>query len=162
MIWRGADVGRVIPGKIQALGGVGHQRNNNLFDLPFPAGFAFLAEFRTQQAVGFEPHVCVPVTVEPWLVAALFTFGGEKITDPESQGEHFRIVISRIGGVLFAVEDGGCQNAIGKVAPSRKCLQRFQSCRGLGIEPGLDLGGTCFQQTEIRAGEVPAIRICRQ
>jgi hypothetical protein len=69
----------------------------------------------------------VPVTVEARLVAAFFTFVGQKITDPKCQGKHFGIVISRISEVFLAVENGGRQNAIGKMAPARKRLQRFAS-----------------------------------
>ena len=105
MIWRSTYVRRVIPGKIQTLASVGNQRNYNLLDFPLPARLAILSEFRTQQSVGFEPHIGVPITVEARLVAAFLAFRGEKITGAKGEVKHFGIVISGIRRVSLAVED---------------------------------------------------------
>ena len=149
MIGRCADEGRVIPGEIQPLGGIRRQRSHILFNLPLPARAALLSQLAFEKPVSFEPHVRVPVAVQPRCVASLFILTCQEVADPYRQREHPVVMKPVVVRMFLCVEHCRSQDRVWKVPPTGARFESLKIGAGLGVQPLLDLCAAGFHEAEV-------------
>ena len=151
VIGRGPDIGRVVPREIHTLDGVVvHQRRVPQYVAP-PARSALVAQLMIEQAVSFKPHIRVPVAVEARFIDAIFVRGRQQIANLDGQSQHPGIVIMRVRGMPFCVQNRGSQNSVGKMTPLRPRFQLRKVGHGLGDQCSVDLCSSGFHQAKVSA-----------
>src|SRR5262245_8312099 len=103
MIRRSACVWRVIPGEIVSFSRVWHDQCDIFLNAALPACTALFPQFPLEQPPGLEPHVSIPIAIEPWRESAALMFIGQQITNPDRQRTHPGIAIAVVARMAPAV-----------------------------------------------------------
>src|SRR5262245_10317275 len=131
MIRRRADIGRVVPGKIDTILSILYQQGDVLLNLAPPARPALVTQVISQEAERLQPDVGIPVAVESRFVSTLLALARQQVADTDRKIAHPGVAIPLIGGMLFCVENGRCEYRVRKVPPSTTLrLEGLQIGRG--------------------------------